>query len=276
MNKEQYFELIKKHTPRPPTECTWDTDPSKKLCLMYIEFRDLDVLECNLWNLANVYGGKGPGMVIVCGDQNHATIKKITAGWKGHRIVNLVKGNVDIPMYNKFLTSPKFYKDFFGKYEHMLVNQWDSYLFREIPNKFFNYDYVGAPTGHFYVLRSGAATGGSGHQLVNVCRDGCECGNCRYTPKTMDYHPSDVVYSMFNGGFSLRRVKAMIDLCNKKPHRGEPEDVYFCISYLYKPSRHEAMDFAVQDFDSVAPPVGCHKIWENKSIEYVRKLYEEV
>jgi hypothetical protein len=185
-------------------------------------------------------------------------------GWEGVKFIKISNDESSLDEFNKTFTSPSFWS-LFRKHNFVLINQWDSYLFRKIPEKFFSYEYVGAPTGHFYVRRS--------NMLMNLCADKCGCGNCRWKQSSFDYHPHDIVYYMFNGGFSLRKVSAMIDLCNKKRFNGEPEDVYFCISYLEKPPRYEAKEFSVQDWKYTGIPVGCHKIWENQDKEYILKLF---
>ena len=260
MDCSEYLELVKQKTFKVE-KVSWKENAD--LCMVYVEFRKLDIIPWNLYNIAKVYGGTDTSLVILHSKVNRDIIKETTKNWNGVKLIEFTQDESSIADYNKFFTSVNFWK-LFEKHKFVLINQWDSFLFRKIPQKFFNYDYVGAPCGHVFVLRN--------TMLTNLCSDTCRCGNCTNKQSTFDYQPCDVVYSMLNGGLSLRKVSAMIDLCRKKAFRGESEDVYFCLSYLYKPSRHEAKEFSVQDF-TYDLPVGCHKIWENQHKEYILKLF---
>jgi len=267
MNLDEYLSLVKNNTHKPIQKNTvWAED--SKLCVVYAEFRNLDIIPWNLYNLANVYGGTDASLTILHSGVCRNIILETIKDWKNVKCIQMTEDQSSVDNYNLIFTNVNFWK-LFEKHEFILLNQWDSYIFRKIPDKFFNFDYVGAPTGHIYVKRDN-------NTWLNLCSDECKCGNCRWKKSTFDYHPSDVVYSMMNGGFSLRKVSAMIDLCSKKPYpKGQPEDVYFCLSYLYKPSIHEAKEFSVQGwkYDDGDVPVGCHKIWENEDKKYILKLF---
>ena len=259
MNCSEYLELIKQKTSKVE-QVSWEENA--ELCMVFVEFRKLDIIPVNLYNIANVYGNSDTSLVILHSKVNKELISETVKDWKGVRLVQLTRNESSIDEYNRFFTSVGFWK-LFEKHKFVLINQWDSYLFKKIPQKFFNYDYVGGPCGHFYVLRN--------NRIINLCSDNCKCGHCINKQSTFDYHSNDITFSMLNGGLSLRKVSAMIDLCSKKKFMGEPEDVFFCLSYLYKPSRHEASEF-VQDIKYDDLPIGCHKIWENHNKEYILKL----
>ena len=55
---------------------------------------------------------------------------------------------------------------------------------------------------------------------------------------------------------------------------GEPDDVYFAISDLSRPSVEEASEFGVQDFRYDGVPVGCHQLWPKHPEEYIRQLFK--
>ena len=66
---------------------------------------------------------------------------------------------------------------------------------------------------------------------------------------------------VMNGGFSLRRRQAMVDILSKfKPKLFENEDVFF--SRLVQSPSYEAQDaFSVEQRDCKILPFGVHKLW---------------
>jgi len=264
MKKEEYINLVKQKTP-VPQENTFSK--SGRLCLLYIEFRHMDIIPYNLYNICNVYGGKNVGLTIVHSTENSELIHETTKDWKNVNYIEALNNSGTVEVYNELLTSPRFWLQF-NDFEYVLLNQWDSYIFREVPEKFFNFDYIGGVCNHVLCRRD--------NQIFNICGDPCGCGNCVRKQSTFNFHPYDVIYNIGNGGFSLRKVKKMIELCVKKKHMGEPEDVYFSVSYLTQPSRLESSEFSVQDWRYDGVPVGCHQIWERHSDEYISKLFSYI
>jgi len=262
MDLKEYKELVKKNTSEPDdNKQIWTKDAS--LCMLFIEFREMDIIPDNLRNICNIYGGTNTSLVIVHSSENKEQIYETTKNWKNVVYIQESEKNITLEYYQKLITSETFWKKF-QNYKYVLTNTWDSYIFKKIPEKFFEYDYVGGPCGHNYVIRQG--------QILNLCHDKCKCGSCIRKISTFDYHPYEHIYYMFNGGFCLRNVNRTIELCKKKRHMGEPEDVYFSLSYLDKPSKREASEFGIQDFE-YDDPVGCHKIWESHTKEYIIKLF---
>lgn len=266
MDCSDYLKLIKQKTPRAE-KVSWNEN--SELCMVFVEFRKLDIIPTNLYNIANIYGNSNTSIIIIHSKLNKELITDTVKDWTGVRLVQLTQNESSIDEYNRILTSVGFWK-LFEKHKFVLINQWDSYLFRKIPQKFFNYDYVGGPTSYIYVLRN--------NSIKHVCADDCEwcSGKCKRVQSTFDYHPNDIVYSCMNGGLSLRKVSAMIDLCSKKPFKGEPEDIYFCFSYLYRPSVHEALEFVEHlPYDGI--PVSCHKIWAKHNLtDYAIQLFNKL
>lgn len=93
--------------------------------------------------------------------------------------------------YNHYLTRPAFWEKF-KAYEHILIFQHDSVMLRELEEDFFLYDYVGSPWFKNAPWATPDRRGG-------------------------------------NGGISLRRVEAHLDLVRDRPYqpRYGNEDVYF-------------------------------------------------
>jgi hypothetical protein len=266
METHTYKELVSTFTSIPYKENTVWAETSK-LCMMYIEFRNMDIIKHNLNNICNVYGGGDVSLAIVYSGDNEEIVKETTRGWTNVRYMKMYDNNVDVNEYSRLLTSYDFW-DKFSEFEHVLTNSWDSYIFKRIPEKFFKYDIVGGPSAHFYVNYKG--------QIVNICADNCECPRCKegeHPFKESNFITNPNKYFLFNGGFYLRKIDSIKKLCKEKPWSGEPDDVYFCISDLTRPSRQEAREFGVQDFKYNGIPVGCHQLWLKHDEVYVRKLF---
>lgn len=271
LTKEAYFDLVKACTPEPPPEKTvWAREA--KLCMLFVECRPLDIIRYNLWNIANVYGGGDTSLVIVHGGDNEALIHEITRDWTNVRVIKAVEKNQTVDEYNELLSTASFWKQF-AAHEYVLSHQWDSYMFTRIPESMFGYDIVGSPCAHFSVIIEN-------NVVMNICADHCKCPRC-LTQETHPYKAKNVppnvprIY-VFNGGFQLRKVSSMLALSESKPYSGEPEDVYFALSNLTRPTREEAKAFGVQDFMYDGVPVGCHQIWMKQPEYYVRGLFRTV
>lgn len=266
MDLEEYKELVFKYTKCPDPEKTiWAN--SSKLCMLFIEFRYMDILKYNIWNVANVYGGGDTSLVIVHSGDNKDIIMETTKGWKNVRYIQAMEKNESVKAYDKLITSYDFW-DKFSEFEYVLTNTWDSYIFRRIPEKFFKYDIVGSPCAHFYIYLN--------NQIMNICAMNCKCPRCLHGDhyfKEVNFkdYPGKII--LFNGGFHLRNVKSSKELCKIKEHRGEPDDVYFSFSNLKKPSRDEAREFGVQDFKFDGVPIGCHQIWLRQDKSYIINLF---
>jgi len=265
MELSNYKDLISSFTNTPPSEKrVWSEDG--KLCMLFIEFRDMDIIKHNLNNICNIYGGTDTSITIVYSGENEHTIHETTRDWKNVKYVKLYENNIDINEYNRLLTSYEFW-DIFSKHEYVLLNQWDSYLFKQIPDKFFEYDIVGGPIAHFYVFHNGS--------LMNICSEECKCPRCNYSDhpfKANNFkdHPNKMF--LYNGGFCLHKVSTTLDLCKAKQWQGEPEDVYFSLSNLSKPSLEEAAEFSANHVKH-ADPVGCHQVWIHDE-DYVVSLFK--
>jgi len=268
MKLETYKELVFSKTKEPSvTKTKWVK--SSKLCMMFIEFRNMDILKYNLWNIANVYGGSDTTLVIVHSGDNKEIIMETTKEWENVRYIQAMEKNQTVREYDTLITSYEFW-DKFSEFEHVLTNTWDSYIFKKIPDKFFKYDIVGGACGHYYVPY--------GNRLMNICRMDCSCPRCKesdhqFKENNFNDHPN--IFYLFNGGFYLRNVESTKKLCKSKPHIGEPDDVYFAISKLTRPTREESLEFGVQDYVS-ENPAGCHQIWVGHTDEYILKLFDQV
>ena len=265
MHKEAYFDIVREYTKEPPPEKTkWAK--TAKLCMLFGEFRHIDTIKQNLWNLANIYGGGDTGLVITHSGDNRDIIMETTKGWENVRYMQLYEKNVGKNIADYICVKPEFWEQFLD-FEYVLTNTWDSYIFKKIPDKYFNYDVVGGLVAHFYVQLNG--------QTVNICADDCKCPRCLMgdhflKAKNFTHFPNKMY--VYCGGFFLRNVRATIDLCKRKQWRGEPDDVYFSLSDLKKPTYEEACEFAVNHIKH-PDPVGCHAPWCHDE-SFVRSLFK--
>jgi glycosyltransferase involved in cell wall biosynthesis len=269
MDVKDYRALVSKVTKVPDASKTvWAKN--SKLCMMYIEFRNMEIIRDNLNNVCNVYGGGDTALTIVYSGDNEKIVHETTRGWTNVTYMKMYEQNVPVEEYSRLLSSYEFW-DKFSAFEHVLTNSWDSYIFRRIPEKFFEYDIVGGPCKHFYTEYH--------DRIVNICGEGCTCPRCEngdHIFKEQNFIRNPNNFFMFNGGFYLRKIDSVKALCKIKTWNGEPDDVYFALSGLSRPSRSEAREFGVQDFKYDSVPVGCHQIWIKHEEYYVRNLFREV
>jgi len=116
MNQETYFDLVIQSTPEPsPDSMRWATHST--LGLLFIEFRPMDIIKYNLWNIANVYGGGDTALTIVHSGENKDMIMETTKDWKNVRYVQAFENNKDVNTYSKLLASYAFW-DTFSEFEY--------------------------------------------------------------------------------------------------------------------------------------------------------------
>ena len=266
MDKEVYFDIMREYTKEPKKE---NTKWAKKatLCVMFSEFRPIDTIKQNLWNLANIYGGGDTALVIIYSGENKDIIMETTKGWENVGYIQMYEKNQTKDVVDYIAVKPAFWEMFLD-YEYVLNNTWDSYLFKKIPERFFKYDMVGGPVAHYYVNIN--------DRFVNICADECTCPMClegehQYKAKYFATYPHKKYY-LYNGGFFLRHVKNTIKVCKTRKWSGEPDDVYFSLSDLTKPTIEEACEFGVNHIKH-PDPVGCHQVWVHDEA-YVRSLFK--
>ena len=269
MDVKDYRALVSKVTKVPDASNTvWAKN--SKLCMMYIEFRNMEIIRDNLNNVCNVYGGGDTALTIVYSGDNEKIVHETTKDWTNVTYMKIFDHNVPVDEYSRLLTSYEFW-DKFSAFDHVLTNSWDSYIFKRIPDKFFKYDIVGGPCKHFYTKYHG--------QIINICGDDCTCPRCEtrdHQFKERNFISNPDNFFMFNGGFYLRKIDSVKALCKHKIWSGEPDDVYFALSGLSRPSRSEAREFGVQDFKYDGVPVGCHQVWIKHEEHYVHNLFREI
>jgi len=232
-----FYEHLQSLDEPTPEQKVWCQHPDK-LTVLFIEGDRKPMTKFNLWNIAHVYGGTDVGLHIICSPRNLKDMKEWTKDWVNVTITWKALQSLD--EYNTFSCSPELYSRFTSTY--VLLMQWDSYIFRPIDEKFFEYDYVGAPW-----------------------REAVIDDNCSWKkPEDIGDTPHARVG---NGGFSLRKVLSCYQYCIENADKNKKlDDVFFSFdTTLNIPTKEIAYDFAVEtklrDADPPKSPVGIHKIW---------------
>ena len=126
---------------------------NSKLGVVMIECREHPDLKPVLWNMANVYGGTETSLYIFHGTKNEDFIKNITGEWKNVIYINMGVENLNWQEYSYKLTTWQFWDNIKTKF--CLIFQTDTLIFKQIPENFFEYDFIGAPTGIQKLLNGG-------------------------------------------------------------------------------------------------------------------------
>jgi hypothetical protein len=196
----------------------------------------------------------------------------------------------DIHGYNRLMLSAEFYNRF-NRYEYMLVHQLDAFVFDDQLAYWCNlgYDYIGAPWFE-EKLRTNVFDKAIA-RIKNYLY-------VRYNVKYKDGMPKigkQLAGRVGNGGFSLRRIPVLAQLCIHHKllidqycalrHPWFNEDIFWSIELNRKkrqvkiPSLKKAVQFAFETHPDRALtinkgklPFGCHA-WD-KNVEFWRPIFE--
>lgn len=236
---EQYKKIIENI--KPCSNVTWQhpTQP-KKLGLCIVEPRCHELLSGILHNMAYIYGNTDTVLYIVHGSDNEQFVKDICKSWINVKFFNLGVQNITRADYNNLLTNKSFWTCFATEY--ILMFQTDSFIRKKIPEVFYHFDYVGAPWSD--------------------------------KEKNKGWSPAKNGRFVGNGGFSLRKLSSIKEICSKyeyDPILLEGEDVFFskylAIDTVPPPSL--ARQFSVEHF-YYEDPVGFHQCWRFQTIEDIK------
>jgi hypothetical protein len=227
-NKALWEETLRRIRPPPSERSRFAAPRDARLTVVMVEFREHAWLRPVLLNAAHVYGGrKDVALTVVCGLRNREFVESVaTAGLVGVTVEVVPLDNADIPTYNRLLTSVEFYARF-APCKTILLIQTDTLTRRAVPDRYIDaYAYIGAPW--------------AGPQ------------NCGPTFSVVG-----------NGGYSLRRVSAMIDACAQRydPVRDMAEDLFFskhCTTGVAPAD--VAREFSVEHMPH-DDPCGMHQAW---------------
>ena len=235
---------LKMITPPPPEKMVWRVPDGNQLGLLLIEFRSHPWLPCVLNNVAHVYGGTNVSLYVVHGIDNEAFARQCLKDWENVVFIKLDHHNIDREKYAKLCCDPALYRRFNTQF--VLKFEIDTLTRQPIPDIFFQYAYVGAPwTGY---------------------------------PNDWPDNPQVRVGNKLvgNGGYSLRNVKRMIELCEqfpKPPRLGEDVHLTNCLHNSEVPSVDLAKEFSVE-WVYYPNPCGLHQSWRFHSLEVIVKWFE--
>jgi hypothetical protein len=218
-NSKEWIESLRKFENFLPT-----IRKNTQNCAVIIEPRKHSFLPLVIKNFM-FYLQENWGLIIFHGDNNEEYVKNTVKEMGEVKLINIGSGNLSKIEYNKLLSSSEFYNELS---ENILIFQTDTFLRRNIPNEFLDYDYIGAPwfwsNPNYY--------------------DGILVGN---------------------GGLSFRKKTAMLEIIRKyDKEESMNEDVYFAIGLkkekLKIPDLKIASEFSVETIYH-PNPVGLHNTW---------------
>ena len=225
-----------------PVQPVWKAHTHKhKLAIVLIEFRKHELIAPVIRSAANVYGQEGDvSLIIIHGRQNKEYIEEIVAGWTNVKLIELEYDNIDRLIYSKILTKVSFWEQFIS--EFILIIQTDAVCLKALNPALFQYSYVGAPWFALKLHRSHSRIG--------------------------------------NGGYSLRNVAAMIQICqqhNYSEKKDMAEDVFFSKYLQLKdlPNLQLAKQFSVESIFHPTPS-GSHRGWLFNNDKEIEKLLEPI
>ncbi|KAB7730164.1 hypothetical protein F5984_13365 [Rudanella paleaurantiibacter] len=222
-------------------------------------------------------------------------VSAITAEFPKLQVVRFADSFFEsVQSYNQLMLSKSFYEAFFA-YEYILIHQLDAFVFRDELTDWCrrNYDYIGAPW-----LRDIDFSGRLDEFIFDTKKQIATWLNLK---KADGITPREIITlnEVGNGGFSLRRVKAM-HACLQRFERTIQEyeahslhqyneDVFFSIEvnrywpHLRIPNFRTGLRFAVEfyperavrDYNGGQLPFGCHA-WDIHGTDYWRLLFAQL
>jgi len=248
---EDIYELYINKIEEPPSYKTvWQLPNGNRLGIVLLEFREQKFIKQLIKQIAHVYGGSDVSLFIVHSIKNETFFKKILQNWKNVTYIKLSFDDNDTlsnyeksQKYSDICCDPTLYSQLNTQF--VLFIQWDAFIRKRIPEHFFKFSYVGAP-------------------WVGFPNDWPDNPNVQLGNKRVG-----------NGGFSLRNVKRMIEICSEHTRGKLNEDVFISnhLDIHELPSIEEAKSFSVE-WIYHPDPVGCHAIWKFHPIEDFTKLLQ--
>jgi len=203
----------------------------QKLSLAIVEPRAHPHLKTVLYNVAKLYAFQGVSLFIFHGSENETFVLDIVADWPNVHLINLGTANLrPLQEYSELLCSKDFYNWF--KSEYVLIFQTDVLLRRQVDEKWFSYDYVGAPCLNGHTLNGGLSL--------------------RHVPFFQKVLSSDQWVP------NMAEDIWWTSMC-KKYHGALPK-------------HDEASDFSVEAIATSNDPVGLHQIYNYQNVNTIIKL----
>lgn len=160
----------------------------------------------------------------------------------------------NVASYNQMMVSKEFYQRFL-QYEFILIFQLDAFVFSDCLKQFCHYDYIGAPWLN-------------GMKYLKTIEEGG-------------------AWKVGNGGLSLRRVSAFLNILEKEniDHININEDIFWA-SHASEQFQVAPIDVALQfsfekdvyncfRLNNNKLPFGCHA-WEKYDFEFWNPIFEQM
>jgi hypothetical protein len=179
--------------------------------------------------ILKVYNSNEIGFALVYGENNYKQIESSFSNWENIVLVKTNDSTHNAYTYSKRLYTPELWENF-KSWKYVLVYQWDALLLRQIPEMYFEYDYIGAP-----IAGCPHSGGNGGFSLRNVEKtiEACEKYRGNY-------------YSIYN-------IKERIG--HEDGYFGQGRD-----NFKYVKNKDEHKEFAIESLHH-DNPVGLHKVF---------------
>jgi hypothetical protein len=236
-NKKLWDKYLEEHLPKQYIDLELSLEKESDITAVIVEARKHLHFKVVVQNIMNNLQHLKPCLNIYHGTENEEYVKNELKQYQNINFINLNVSNLDIEAYNKIMLSKEFWERIPSS--KVLIFQTDAITFKPLDLNFLKYDYIGAPWKKHIRKKNKVDVG--------------------------------------NGGLSLRSRDMMISIIEKNIPRNSniPEDIYLCQiikKQKYKLANFDtALEFSTENiFNKNA--FGCHKIWEETTIEQLKML----
>ena len=219
-----------------------------------IEFRKLPHINFILRNTIRVLDSSW-SHTIICGNKNYDFIKEIVDRINRKiRVIKLEKDNLTRMEYSIMLLTSDFYKQFTGKY--LLIYQEDTIIFKDIPNKYFFYDFVGAPLPNNDKCFNGGFSLRNKDKMIKICETIFDRKKIKFQA-AKNFLEEKIGY-LYSKGIDYKKNKKLKFLY--KIEESLLEDLLLCQNCNNLPDFKTAKDFSVEKYYT-EHPIGGHQFW---------------
>ena len=229
--------------------------PSKmaKKETVLIEFREIPHLYFTIKNTLRVLNSEWKH-TIVCGRENYEFIKNIVNKInRDIRIIVTEYNNVTRLEYSLLLLDSNFYKQFSGDY--LLIYQEDTIIFRDIPKKYFQYDFVGAPLPNFRDKFNGGFSLRNKNKMIEICQLYYDKEKSKLLDIKNFVEENEKKIRKFGYNIIDKEFKFLY-----KIEESILEDLLICEKCSRLPNFEDANEFSVEKY-YYQNPIGGHQFW---------------
>ena len=221
---------------------------------VFIEFRELPHIYFVIRNTIRVLDSSW-SHTIICGNKNYEFIKAVVQKINRKiRIIKLEKDNLSRMEYSLMLITSDFYKQFEGKY--LLIYQEDTIIFRDIPKKYFSYDFVGAPIPNNNKAFNGGFSLRKRDKMIKICQIAFDIKKTRFEV-ARQFLEENIIF-LDSKKIDYKKNKNFIFLY--KIEESLLEDLLLCENCSILPNFNLAKDFSVEKYYTEYP-IGGHQFW---------------